>query len=41
MRTFINFGLVDVIGKRYIENCYMTVEDGLIQQVGTMAGLDE
>lgn len=41
MQTFINFGLVDVIDKRYVENCYMTVDGGLIQKVGAMAELGE
>lgn len=39
MQTFINFGLVDVVGRRYVENCYMTVDGGLIRQVGDMAEL--
>lgn len=39
MQTFIHFGLVDVIGKRYVENCYMTVDGGLIQAVGPAAQL--
>ena len=41
MQTFIHFGLVDVIGKRYVEDCYMTVDNGLIQQVGPVAELRE
>lgn len=39
MQTFIHFGLVDVIGKRYVEDCYMTVDGGLIQAVGPAAQL--
>ena len=41
MQTFIHFGLVDVIGKRYVEDCYMTVDGGLIQKVGPAAELSE
>ena len=41
MQTFIHFSLVDVIGKRYVEDCYMTVDGGLIQKVGAMAELGE
>ena len=39
MQTFIHFGLVDVVGKRYVEDCYMTVDGGLIQAVGPAAQL--
>lgn len=39
MQTFIHFSLVDVIGKRYVEDCYMTVDGGLIQAVGPAAQL--
>ena len=41
MQTFIHFGLVDVVGKRYVEDCYMTVDGGLIQKVGPAAELSE
>lgn len=41
MQTFINFGLVDVINKCYVDNCYMTVENGLIQKVGQVTELNE
>ena len=41
MQTFIHFNLVDVEAKRYVENCYMTVDGGLIQAVGPMAELKE
>ena len=39
METYIRFGLVDVIGKRYVDDCFMTVENGIIQAVGPMASL--
>lgn len=39
METYINFGLVDVINKQYVENCYLTVENGLIKNVGPMTDL--
>ena len=41
MQTFINFGLVDVIGKKYVENSYMMVDEGKIKKVGLMAELQE
>lgn len=41
METYINFGLVDVIAKQYVENSYMTVEDGKIKKVGPTAELSE
>ncbi len=41
MQTFIHFGLVDVIGRRYVEDCYMTVDQGLIQKVGPVGELRE
>lgn len=41
MQTYINFGLIDVVGKRYVENSYMTVENGVIRSVGSMASLTQ
>ncbi len=41
MQTFINFGLVDVINKQYVENCYLMVDEGKIAKVGPMAELHE
>lgn len=40
MQTFFNFGLVDVVAKQYLENCYMQVDNGLILKVGPMAELN-
>ncbi len=40
MTTYTNFGLIDVIGKKYIKDSYMSVEDGLIREVGLMAQLE-
>ena len=37
MEIYVNFGLVDVIGKQYVDNCFMTVEEGIIREVGPMA----
>lgn len=34
MNLFYNFGLVDVINKQYINDCYMIVEDGYIKEIG-------
>lgn len=39
MQIYINFGLVDVVGKRYVENSYMSVENGVIQKVGLTSEL--
>lgn len=39
MQTFINFNLVDVVNKRYVERCCMTVADGIIQKVGPVSEL--
>ena len=39
METYVNFGLVDVIRKEYVENCFMAVEAGVIREVGPMAAL--
>ena len=41
MQTYINVGLIDVVGKRYVENSYMTVENGVIRSVGSMASLTQ
>lgn len=40
MQTFLNFDLVDVVAKQYLENCYMQVDNGLILKVGPMAELN-
>lgn len=40
MQTFLNFGLVDVVAKQYLENCYMQVDNGLILKIGPMAELN-
>lgn len=29
MEIYVNIGLVDVIGKQHVENCFMTVEKGI------------
>lgn len=41
MQTFINFNLVDVINKQYVENSYMMVDEGKITKVGLMPELHE
>lgn len=39
METYINFTLVDVMEKRCVDNCFMTVDGGIIQAVGPMSAL--
>lgn len=36
MLRFYNFNLIDVIKKQFVPNCYMTVENGLIKEIGSM-----
>ncbi len=39
MQTYINFSLIDVVGKKCVENSFMTVDNGLIKDVGLAAAL--
>ncbi len=36
MLRFYNFNLIDVIKKQFVPSCYMTVENGLIKEIGSM-----
>ncbi|MBR0140085.1 MAG: amidohydrolase family protein, partial [Firmicutes bacterium] len=39
MQTYFNFKLIDVVGKRSVPDSFMTVEDGLIKEVGKASEL--
>ncbi len=39
MQTYFNFDLIDVIGKRSVPGSFMTVEDGIIKELGKASDL--
>src|SRR5699024_7612487 len=41
MNLFYNFGLVDVVNKKYVEGSYMVIENEKIKEIGNMNSLSE